>query len=590
MGIDYRFYERNRADFLDFGSGFSVELAGGASGLDAFVKAVQARTPAGAPPPEVGPPQDLVRRVSLTTPVDLETNALLVLGISLAVAAAIALGLMLRAEQRIVDVNTPALRTLGLGPVHIGAIAVLRMLPVVIGGAAIAVLVAVALSGRYPIGIGRQLELDGGLDVNVAVLILGGLAIGLVTAALSFVAGIPRRDRRRPPTHRLTLARWLGRSGAPTDLVLGTQFAFERGRGMRSVPSRAAVVVGAGALTVVAAVAVFVAGVDRLYSEPAAHGWRWDAAIGNTNFPMAETTTESLARDRRVRRQTRATYGDAFVDGRPTEFLVFDPRGGAPPDILAGRLPQTSTEVALGSAVLDDLGVEVGDVVRFSVAGTELAGSDRAPTRRMRVVGEALPPVFGEADIGDAGLVTFAGLEAAGGDVTPNYVLVNLRDDDAGLAAIRRDYTEEMVTDTVPARIVNLHRVRRLPVLGLVVAGLLGTVVLAYTLAITARARSNELAVLRSLGLASRRVRAVLAWQGTVLGFGVLVIGLPLGLLLGVAVWNRVADGLGVDAGAIVSPWLLLLVPLALLVAVGASILPARRARRLPVAELVRVE
>jgi putative ABC transport system permease protein len=389
----------------------------------------------------------------------------------------------------------------------------------------------------------------------------------------------------------MTLARWLGRVGAPTDLALGTQFAFERGRGVRSVPSRAATGVGAGALAVVTAVAVYVAGVDHLYSVPEAHGWRWDAAIGNTNFPLADATTTSLAADGRVRGQTRATYGDAFVNRQPTEFLVFDARGSAPPEILAGRLPQTSSEVALGSAVLTDLGVRVGDVVRFSVAGTELAGGERAPTRRMRVVGETLLPVFGEADIGDAGLVTYGGLAAAGGDVSPNYVLVTLRQDGPdGLAAMRRDYTEEMVTDTVPARIVNLQRVVRLPVIGLLVAGLLGTVVLAYTLAITARARLRELAVLRALGLASRRLGAVLAWQGAVLGLGVLVIGFPLGLLLGVAVWNRVAESLGVDVGAVVSPWLALVVPASLLVAAGASILPARRARRAPVADVLRAE
>jgi hypothetical protein len=591
MGIDYRFYERNREDFLDFGSGFSIQLADGETGRDAFVQAVRARMPADAEPPEIGPPQELVRRVSLTTPVDLETNVLLVLGISLAVATAIALGLVLRAEQRTFDVDTPTLRTLGVGVVHLGAIALVRALPVVIGGAALAVLVAVALSARYPIGIGRQLELDGGIDLNIAVLVIGGVAIGVLVVGLSFVLGLPRRDRRRPATDRLTLARWLGRAGAPTDLVLGTQFAFERGRGVRSVPSRAAIAVGAGALAVLAAVAVYVAGVDRLYSVPEAHGWRWDAAIGNTNFPLTEATVAALADDERVSGRTRASYGDASVNDRPTEFLVVDPRGGAPPEILAGRLPETSSEVALGSAVLDDLGVQVGDVVRFSVAGTELAAEDRAPTRRMRVVGEALLPVFGEADVGDAGLVTYEGLEAAGGDVTPNYVLVTLRDDGSGaLASIRRDYTEEMITDTVPARIVNLHRVRRLPLLGIVVAGFLGTVVMVYTLAITARARSREVAVLRALGLESRRVRGVLAWQGGVLGLGVLVIGLPLGLLLGISVWNRVADGLGVDMGAVLSPWLLLLVPLALLVALAASIVPARRARRAPVADLLHAE
>jgi putative ABC transport system permease protein len=260
--------------------------------------------------------------------------------------------------------------------------------------------------------------------------------------------------------------------------------------------------------------------------------------------------------------------------------------------MLAGRLPRTASEIALGRATLDELGLGVGSLVRFSVGAGDLAGDGPTPTRRMRVVGETLAPIFGEGDVGEVGVVTFPGLEAAGGDTTPQFVLVQVRDEHRAddLRSIRRDYTEEIITDTVPARIVNLHRVRRLPLLGLAVAGFLGTIVLGYSLAITARARAHELAVLRALGLASRRVRGVLACQGAVLGALVLVIGFPAGLVLGVAAWNRLADGLGVDAGAVFSPWLAVLVPASLLVAVGASILPARRARRAPVADVLRVE
>jgi putative ABC transport system permease protein len=210
----------------------------------------------------------------------------------------------------------------------------------------------------------------------------------------------------------------------------------------------------------------------------------------------------------------------------------------------------------------------------------------------MRVVGETLAPIFCEADVGEVGAITFAGLEAAGGDSTEQFVLTRLRGggSDAQLRELRRDYTEEIITDAVPARIVNLHRVRRLPVVGILVAGLLGTIVLVYTLAISARARSRELAVLRALGLASRQLRGVLAWQGAVLGLAMVVLGIPIGLLLGIAAWHRVADGLGVGASAVLSPWIWLLVPLALLVAVGASLLPAHRARRAPVADVLRAE
>jgi hypothetical protein len=51
-----------------------------------------------------------------------------------------------------------------------------------------------------------------------------------------------------------------------------------------------------------------------------------------------------------------------------------------------------------------------------------------------------------------------------------------------------------------------------------------------------------------------------------------------------------VADGLGVREGAVITPLVILLGPLALAVAVGASIVPARRVRRAPVAALLHSE
>jgi hypothetical protein len=592
MAISDTFYDAHRDEFLDFGLEFEVELAGGPAGRERFMDAVRNLAAPGSDPPIAGPAEETRRRSSLSAPVDLETGALLALGAALAVVGAVVTALVLRAEQRSLDEETPTLRGLGLTSAQLGAVSVLRALPVALVGAGSAVGVSIALSGRYPIGIGRQLELDGGTDVNVAVLALGALAMVAVIVATGYLVGLPRRARRSPPSGRATLARRLGRAGAPTDLVLGTQLVFERGRGVRAVPSRPAIAVGAGALAIVTAVGIYVGGVDRLYTVPDAHGWEWDAAIGNSNFPLADETAATLAADDRIAHRTQARYGDATVNGRATEFLAFDADGDAPPQVISGRLPETATELALGRAVLDDLGIDIGSVVDFTVAEGEFDTGGRTPSRRMRVVGEVLAPIFGESDVSDVGVITLAGVAAAGGDAAEQFVLTRLRDGprDAQLRALRRDYTEEIITDAIPARIVNLHRVRRLPLVGIGVAGVLGTIVLVYTLAISARARSRELAIMRALGLPSSRLRRVLVWQGGVLTAGMLLIGLPIGLVLGVAAWNRVADGLGVATNAVIPPLVFVLVPLALLVAVVASVLPARRAARTSVSALLRTE
>lgn len=592
MYVSEDFYDAHHDEFLDFGKAYSIQLRDGLAGRTDFLDAVNAQLPKGVDRAVTAPVAGPGRRASFDAPVDLETSALLALGAGLAFVGAIAVALVLRAEQRAHEEDTPALRTLGLTKAQLGVVAVVRSLPVALGGALVALVVALALSGRYPIGIGRQIELDGGFQVNPAVLALGGLSIVAFTVGVSFLLGRPRPDRTPLPTSRLTMARWLAKVGAPTDLTLGTQLAFERGRGVRSVPARQAIIGGAAALTIVTALAVYVGGVGHLYSDREAHGWPWDAAIGNTNFPLSKSTVKQLSHDGRIRHLTRARYGDAKVNGRYTEFWAFDARGTAPPEVISGRLPETATEVALGRVTLDELGIDVGSTVTFSVEGGEFEGDRRPTSRRMRVVGVALSRIFGESDLGEIGVITLAGVRAAGGKTGLQLVAVDVAGADrmATLRSIRADYTEDIDIDAVPARIVNLQRVRRLPLIGLGLAGLLGTILLVYTLAISARARTRELAVMRTLGLASRRVSGVLAWQGIVLALGMLVIGVPIGLVLGAAAWSAVASDLGVRTTAVFSPLIAALVPMALLVAVAASLYPARRARRAPVAEVLRVE
>jgi hypothetical protein len=60
--------------------------------------------------------------------------------------------------------------------------------------------------------------------------------------------------------------------------------------------------------------------------------------------------------------------------------------------------------------------------------------------------------------------------------------------------------------------------------------------------------------------------------------------------VLGFAIWNAVAEDLGVAHTATVTPVIWLAIPLALLVGVAASLPPARRARRQPVVTLLHVE
>jgi predicted lysophospholipase L1 biosynthesis ABC-type transport system permease subunit len=260
--------------------------------------------------------------------------------------------------------------------------------------------------------------------------------------------------------------------------------------------------------------------------------------------------------------------------------------------MLDGRPPANGDEIALGRQLLDRLHARIGSRVTLSVKGGEFDAGGRTRDHELTVVGVAVAPVMGESEFGQVGVVTLDAIEAAGGNPAPSLVLARFRDDDhaAAVRALRHDTTAEILVDNVPSRIVNLHRVRSLLLVGGGIAALLGTALLVYTLAVSARSRDRDLAILRALGMTARDVGRALTAQGALLALAMLVVGIPFGVALGTFTWRTVAHQLGVlDRPTFVAA-LALLVPAALLVGIAASLGPARRARRRRVGPALRVE
>ncbi len=592
--IPERWYEAHKREFLDFGEVHDVQLdqsPGARSRLTGAVKGI-ARTIRSAPlRPEIIPPtRSSARRDALADPVSTETTALLALGVGIALVGAIATLLLLRNEQRLHDADGPVLRGLGCTNGQIGRASAVRVVPVAFGGACIAAGVAVALSARFPIGIGRELELSPGVEPNLAVIGVGAAAIGALVLGGATLLGRVATTHTGETGRVNGLSHWFARIGAPLGITLGSHLAFQRGRGVRSTAARSTVIAGAVALTIVSALGVYVAGIDHVRDDGAAHGWPWAVAIGNTNFDLSARTERRLGSDPRLTHRTTAVLGAATVDGHATEVIAFDPGGTAPPTVVSGRVPRADGEIALGRGLLEDLGAHVGDTV--TVAFSQPHNAPPTKPRRLTVVGVAAPPALGETNQDRMGLVPFGAVTASGGVAPHQLVLADVGGPDrrATLAALRRDYSEEMATDIIPARVNNLARVRRLPVVGLLLAGAMGTFLLVYSLAVTARVRRRELAILRTLGLAGGGVRRVLAGQGVVLAGLMLLVGVPLGLVLGNALWRRVVTGIGLAPELTLPIAVVVLVPAALAVAILASILPARRAVRDPVAVPLRSE
>ncbi len=598
MLASYDFWLLRHEEFLDYFDGYRVALADGPAGVEAFKATITGLVDGDGEPPAFEPP-GTPRRASFEAPVDLETTALMALGVALAISGLAIVVLLVRIGQRPHEREVPALRAVGFTSTQLATASAFRVAPAAAAAAALSAVVAVGLSGRYPIGVGRQLELDPGVHVDLLVILIGGIVTGLAMLGSAYLFA-RSRPARSATALRPTLARWLARVGAPNGMVLGAHLAFQTPDGRRSSTARQGVVGAALAVVVAVSVGTWLAGVDRLYSEPDRHGWPWDLAIGNSNFTLDPDRATALAVDPRFAAATLATYGQATLGGESVEVMAIDPAGTAPPVVVSGRLPAAPTEVALGgpwAAARPGLGI--GSKIELSVAGGEFDHGSAGPPAELAVVGVVLAPIFGESDVGDVAVVTLDAVTAAGGDATPSYVLARVdptsdstsgSESDAVIAQLREELTEEMTTDIIPARVVGLHRVRSVPLLGLALAALLGAVVIGSTLAAGIRAHRRELAILRALGLDRQGSRHGSFWQGALTLAVTVVVGVPVGLIAGVNLWRRATDDLGVVPGAVIPVRFLLLTIGASAVSVAVAVATARRSHRASLTALLHVE
>jgi predicted lysophospholipase L1 biosynthesis ABC-type transport system permease subunit len=108
---------------------------------------------------------------------------------------------------------------------------------------------------------------------------------------------------------------------------------------------------------------------------------------------------------------------------------------------------------------------------------------------------------------------------------------------------------------------------------------------------VSGRRRRHDFAILKALGLLRRQVREITAWQASILAGLALIIGVPLGLMVGRWSWHLFGDGLGIPADAHVPvPLVLVMVPAVLIVANAVAAWPGRAAARIPPAHVLRTE
>jgi ABC-type lipoprotein release transport system permease subunit len=478
------------------------------------------------------------------------------------------------------------LDAIGVGPSTRRRANALESGPGAIAGVLGAVVVAAAVSPLFPFGLAGRAEPHPGFDLDPLVLVVGGLVLAVAVVVLACLASGFSGRRRSAATRRPSaLVRQLAGSGAPVSVVTGGAFVLERGR--TSIAARSAaigVAIGSAGLV---AVAVFAASQGALEHTPARWGQVWDAEISLDSldqFADADLVAINDVQATRLAINDRPVIVRSYAsDGDPLMMVVSEGRPAGPGEVILGR--QT----------MADLGVSIGDRVTLqgNLGETEL-----------EVVGQGVfsgvvdVPVIDEG----AGVVaqTLAGITDPETDEHFGTWLARLGPGteltDLAPAVAAADYTTEEtavreLTPVTPDEFDRLAEVRSLPWLLAVLLGVLAIATMTSMLIVTVRRQRRDLAVLRAVGIASGGVRRIVSVQSLVVSAMGLIVGVPLGIVIGRVAWMSVARGLGVVVHTSVPVlWLLAIVVAVIAVDLVSSLLPARSAARLHPAETLRSE
>jgi hypothetical protein len=474
--------------------------------------------------------------------------------------------------------------------------------------AAGAVVVAVALSGRFPIGVARVAEPDPGLHLDVPVLVIGAAMILLFTVGSALPAAIISQRRWNERGRRSRLADQVAVWGLSPAAVQGVRFAAF-GRGPRPVPVRSTLVSVTVAIAAAVATLAFAGNLVALVETPSRYGQEWDRMVdGEFAIAPVGRIVDRLSGMAGVAIGV-GNYGNVAVNGLAVPaFDLKSVRGVVSMGVTEGQPAVYPDEIVLGGETMDRLGVRVGDTVSVTMGD--------GAARPMRLSGQGVFPQMGQGSFSTTGLGV--GAQLSGGSLQPlgdidrvpphyqldgktyNFVALDLAGSPGGLddelselqaASVADGAFTVIRTEQPPTRIRDLQRIRIIPAVMAAVLALVAVASLAHLLVIGVRDRRRELALLRTLGFTGRQLHATVSWQASVIALTALLIGAPLGLALGHAVWRRFADSLHVAAQAATPwSWLLVVAVVTLVVANVVAALPGQSAARATPAVTLRNE
>jgi hypothetical protein len=519
------------------------------------------------------------------------------------------------ARQGIVESEDyPTLAALGAGRRQLMALGMLRNLVVGLAGAAGAVVVATALSSLAPLGEARIAESSTGLAFDTLVLSLGAVATVVVVFALGVWPALRathtfRSDDGTLASRPSAVTGHLAGMGAPPSAVIGVGNALERRSGGVHVPVGSALLGTVLAVIALCGTAVFGASLSHLTSTPRLYGDPFQLSSNDTTSAGQPDPAllRALEHDRAV---TGITEGIAPPEVSVNKVAVSVIAGTAirGPLLLSavdGHVPNGDHQIGLGATTMRQVGAHVGGIVQVTVP---LPSGGRR-TVPFRVVSQISFPVLGGGivSLGNGAAFTIAGYQAAVCPPGPKQaacrqafaktlsgggLLVSVVGGAKGQAAINHYLDTDrssVALATTPTSLINFGEAVNFPLIFGAMLAVFGAATLLHLLVVSVSRRRKEVGLLKVLGFVNGQVVSTVAWQASTVALVGIVIGVPLGLVVGQAVWRAFASNLGVVPVSVVPIRLIgVLVAGVLVVANLIAVAPALVATRSKPGELLR--
>ncbi|HEV8223549.1 MAG TPA: hypothetical protein VGQ05_25065 [Streptosporangiaceae bacterium] len=288
-----------------------------------------------------------------------------------------------------------SLRALGLTRAQLVAAGFGRAVFIGTAAGAAAVLIAIALSPVFPVGLARIAEPYPGVRADVPALVIG--AAGTLLLVVAAAAGPTWRATgrraglvRAPADGRPSGVARVTAGLRPVSGAVGVRLALQRGAGRTALPVASTLAGAALGIAALTAALVFAASFTHLAATPRLYGTTWNASVSTLSTFSGQGVARAAGivdSDPRVSAFSEGYAGvPLLIDGVQVDGIAMRAGRGQPitTPLLTGRTPSGPGEIVLGAQTLRTAGAALGGTVRVSLGN--------GPVTRLRVVGVAVFP------------------------------------------------------------------------------------------------------------------------------------------------------------------------------------------------------